>query len=39
MVDRDKAARMRHFSMQQGVDVATHPGEVPPYSSRMEDIQ
>lgn len=39
MVDRDKAARMRHFSMQQGVDVDTDPGEVPPYSSGMEVIQ
>jgi hypothetical protein len=39
MVDRDKAARMRHFSMRQGVDVATHPGEVPPYSSGMKVIQ
>jgi len=39
MVARDKAARMRHFSTQQGVDVATHPGEAPPYSSEMEVIQ
>jgi hypothetical protein len=39
MVDRDKAARMRHFSMQQRVDVGTPPGEVPPYSSEMEVIQ
>lgn len=39
MVDRDKAARVRHFSMQQGVDVATHLGEVPLYSSGMEVSQ